>query len=76
MGDTRERLEVLRDRLDAQIAVADDRSLPGLAREYRATLAALDALGQVGGNSKLDELRLRRDARPAETADQPRSVGS
>lgn len=76
MADSRrERLEQLRDLLRAQLESAPPSAVAGIAREYRATLAELAAMGAGADapreeGSKVDELAARREARrSAEAAD-------
>lgn len=75
MADRRAQLEELRDILRAQLEDAPPSAVAGIAREYRATLADLAALGGAGDapreeGSKVDELARKREARRrAEAAD-------
>lgn len=64
----RERLENLRDILLVQLRDAPPSAVAGIAREYRATLADLAAMGPAAGapreeGSKVDELSARRASR-------------
>lgn len=63
----RDRLEALRDRLEA--VVADPATRPGdlasVSREYRMTLAKLAEIKPSGGVSPLDEIAARRLERGA-----------
>ena len=76
MSDTRERLEAMRDRLADLLDGADERTAPALVREYRTTLAALDAMPAAEKKSKVDELRARRAARSPKAPARARSTGS
>lgn len=66
---TRERLEFLRDTLLESIATArqagEDKQgqVAPLAKQYRDTLAAIDALPEPKAKSTVDELKKRRAAR-------------
>lgn len=75
MADRRAQLEDLRDLLRDQLEDAPPSAVAGIAREYRATLAELAALGPGADapreeGSKVDELARKREARrSAEAAD-------
>ena len=62
----RDRLEQARDALAEAIADCESkRDLPSLVREYRATMAELDALPVPHEVSDADEIAARRAARHA-----------
>jgi hypothetical protein len=69
MSELRNRLEDLRDRLEVAMQTAEPRELPALGREYRATLAELEALPSETKRTTLDELRAKRAARKSDPAD-------
>lgn len=56
-------LTEIRDQLMDTMTQAEPRELAALARELRATLAELDALGAGREESALDDLAKRRAAR-------------
>lgn len=76
MSDTRERLEKLRDLqlacLNALAAEPD--KVASLSREYRATLAELDALPSAMKRTTLDDLKAKREARKSNTSDPARTA--
>jgi hypothetical protein len=55
----------LRDLLASHLDESDGRTSPGLAREYRAVLAELEALPKAEKVSRLDELKARRESKSA-----------
>ena len=60
------RLVDVRDRLESAIAnCKTSRDLPALSREYRMTLAELDAVDVKEGTSVVDQLAARRGAKGA-----------
>ena len=62
--DSREaRLRAARDQLAAAMAEATPTTLPGLAREYRITMAELDSLTTGEEESVVDQLAQRRSAK-------------
>ncbi|MEV0151545.1 MULTISPECIES: hypothetical protein [unclassified Nonomuraea] len=70
----RETLEELRDLLLANLLHAPPSAVAGIAREYRATLAELAALGAGAGapreeGSAVDELARKRHERRSATTD-------
>lgn len=70
----RETLEELRDLLLDRLLHAPPSAVAGIAREYRATLAELAAMGAGSGapreeGSKVDELAAKRAQRRTEAAD-------
>jgi hypothetical protein len=65
----RARLEAVRDRLALAIGEADPKELPALSREYRATLAEIEALPKEKGSATVDQLKERRAARRAAATD-------
>jgi hypothetical protein len=71
----RERLESLRDLqlacLNALAAEPD--KVASLSREYRATLAELDALPSETKRTAFDDLKARREARKSDAPDSPRT---
>lgn len=78
MTTRRERLEALRDSLQA---VMDEegvgaRDFAALSREYRATLAELDALPAAKEVSAADEIAERRARRQANAHRSTRTAGS
>jgi hypothetical protein len=73
----RERLEQARDALSEAIdACESKRDLPALVREYRATLAEIDALPIPQEVSDADEIAARRAARRSGSSGKTRSKRS
>ena len=73
----RERLEALRDSLADLIAEGvGARDFAALSREYRATLAELDALPAAKEVSAADEIAERRARRQANAHRSTRTAGS
>jgi hypothetical protein len=64
-GDRRASLEAIRDHVAAELAVAGEQYVAGLARELRAVIAELDSLPGVREGSTSDDLVARRAARRA-----------
>ena len=77
MESRRERLEALRDSLADLIADGvGARDFAALSREYRATLAELDALPAAKEVSAADEIAERRARRQANANRSTRAAGS
>ena len=62
-GDQRAALEAMRDKLAADMELADPAVVAQIAGQLRATLKDLAALPPAAGGSKTDEVRARREAR-------------
>lgn len=62
-AEHRERLEALRDRLEAAVSTAAHRDLAPLASRYQAVLAELAAMPSVSEKDGVDDLAARRAAR-------------
>jgi hypothetical protein len=75
-GDRRRSLEVIRDRVAAELALAEGRDVAVLAKELREVIRELDSLPGVGMETPLDriagsvsdDLAKRRAARVADAA--------
>ena len=65
--DHRERLEALRDRLEAALTDAAHRDLAPIAARYQAVLSELAALPEAKGSDDVDDLAARRRARRSGT---------
>ena len=77
MESRRERLEALRDSLADLIADGvGARDFAALSREYRATLAELDALPAAKEVSAADDIAERRARRQANANRSTRAAGS
>lgn len=63
--DRRKSLEEVRNHLAAAIDVAEPRELPSLVKQFRETLAELEALGIAKEVSASDDLAAKRKARRA-----------
>lgn len=66
--DRRSVLVAMRALLAERLEVAPHSAVAQIARELRAVLAELDALGEERPSSSLDELLARREARRGESA--------
>lgn len=64
-GDHRRALEAMRDTLARHLIAAESNVVAQVAGRLQAVLTELDALPVSSGMSRLDELRARREQRPA-----------
>ena len=67
-GDRRTSLEAIRDHVAAELAVAGERYVAGLAKELRAVIAEIDGMTSERTVSKIDQLAARRSANRKSTA--------
>ena len=73
--DRRNRLEALRDRLEAAIAEAGHRDLAPLAARYQSVLAELASLPAVKESDGIDDLAKRRQVRRSGSAGSQPAAG-
>ena len=76
--DHRERLERLRDQLEAALLTCSENMLPQLSGQYRSTLADLAALppAETGPQSVRDQLKERRESKRTDRSPAPKAASA
>ena len=67
-GDRRQALEAIRNRLAAELEVAEGREVASVAKELRETIRELDSLPLPEGVSGVDQLAQKRASRRRKAA--------